>query len=229
MVDVSGQVFSDKAARLLGAALGALLSLGCGSVTMASLDGAAAAAGTTGAAGAVADVGPELAPIVEPARDGAAPDVATAKDALPPVNLITNGDFSQGELYWHATGGGVAAATVVDGRYCTVLTPGMPAYVGWPKDSVNATPLAAGAQLRFSFDVSTTAALSTFNAQVGHAKFPITIDFQSDDVAPVGAPGALVHFFTVPAGGDSAAGVVFTVQAPAAATVCLDNVFLGPA
>jgi hypothetical protein len=34
--------------------------------------------------------------------------------------------------------------------------------------------------------------------------------------------------FTVPAGGDAAAGVVFAAEAATPAMVCIDNVYLGP-
>jgi hypothetical protein len=80
MADVPNQVLPDR-----GRALRVLLALGlvelvaCGSVTTAPLtsdDGAAAAAGAGGS-----DASAELAPIVEPARDGSAPETIGSKDA----------------------------------------------------------------------------------------------------------------------------------------------------
>jgi hypothetical protein len=66
-----------------------------------------------------------------------------------------------------------------------------------------------------------------FTAQVGHTPAPPPIDFTADDNVGT-ALTPISHVFTVPADGDSAAGVVFAAEAATPATVCIDNVYLGP-
>jgi hypothetical protein len=82
--------------------------------------------------------------------------------------------------------------------------------------------------LRLSFEISTTAELSTLTAQIGHSSTPYTIDFTIDDVAPVGPAMMMSHPFVVPPAGDTLAGVVFLIESAAPAVVCVDNVYVGP-
>jgi hypothetical protein len=98
--------------------------------------------------------------------------------------------------------------------------------LGWPSDQASAVSLSAGTSYRLSYQVSTTAALSGFQAKVGQAVPPYTgVDYTVTDI-PTTAPTVFTHTFSVsPA--DPAAGLAFNfVGGVQAATVCFDNVSL---
>jgi hypothetical protein len=220
--------------------VGCVLVAGCGSVTATPLT-ASDAGGAAGGGQAGNDAGGAAGTMMHDAAADVAGDVEHVQDAalehaqdavleqLPPPdpanNFVTNGDFSQGMAGWHVTGN---VGAIVRGQFCATLIPNSPAYFGWgPQDGSAPLVLKAGERLRFIFSASTSAPLSVFTAQVGHTPAPPPIDFTADDNVGT-ALTPISHVFTVPADGDSAAGVVFAAEAATPATVCIDNVYLGP-
>jgi hypothetical protein len=192
---------------------------GCGSVTAA----------TDAGDGAAPDV-----PVV-PSGDAGMDSVASmehAPETKPPnpaLNLLPNGDFANGLTGgWNVTPIGTTAS-VVNGQLCTTLTPNVRAYIGWgPPDPSMPLMLAGGSRLVLSFKASTTANLLVFTPQVGHTSAPFTPVFTQPELLPVGASTTISREFVVPAAGDTSVGMVFLAEAATAATVCVDDVYVGP-
>lgn len=146
-------------------------------------------------------------------------------------NLITNGDFSNGQNGWLLTapaGSGITVS-VTDGQLCVSFPSGtyQEATVGWPADPTQAVALPLGESFQFSFQASSAPSLTQFGDLVGPAtgSSGSTSDFQSTNDALFGGIQMFSHPFT--SRGDSAAGVAFNMNSfGAAATVCFDNVAL---
>jgi hypothetical protein len=155
-----------------------------------------------------------------------APETKTPNLAL---NLLPNGDFANGLTGgWNVTPVGTIAS-VVDGQLCTTLTRNARAYIGWgPPDPTMPLMLAGGTRLMLSFKASTTANLLVFTPQVGHTSAPFTAVFTQPELLPVGAQTTISREFVVPAAGDTSVGVVFLAESASGATVCVDDVYLGP-
>jgi hypothetical protein len=75
------------------------------------------------------------------------------------ANLISNGDFSDGESDWAVTdlaaaNGADADAMVIDGALCTAVdATGAFVVLGWPQDLSTAVHLSAGQTYTLSYDV----------------------------------------------------------------------------
>src|SRR6185437_12047614 len=144
----------------------------------------------------------------------------------PGNNLITNGDFSQGETNWHVENG---TASVNGSQYCaSSLNSG--ALFGW-QNMTTPLVLSGSASYTLSYQASgqNNAAL---HIKVAHAVDPFT----PDDYDPMMNNGQLVndqigtslqtftHTFTPMNGDDSNAGVAFFVES--GQNICLANVSL---
>lgn len=145
----------------------------------------------------------------------------------PGTNLVTNGNFANGETEWHVTvEAGIGVTHMITaGQFCVRLPINASATVGFPVDVGASFALAAGATYQFSYQVSSTSQAINFEAKVGGAILPYTdvADFMAE---PVGANQLRTntHLYT-PSIASSTNGVALTITTGnTAATVCIDNV-----
>lgn len=130
-------------------------------------------------------------------------------------NLITNGDFANGDVGWNGQNGTLdvsSGAACIDGG----VDVAMPAGIGWGDAATNAS-LETGAYT-FSFDVTIEGA-PTLIARVGGVEDPWPTYFEED----LGAVSSGTQTLTVPIDMAVTAGVVFFVNN---GRVCVDNVSL---
>jgi hypothetical protein len=141
-------------------------------------------------------------------------------------NLITNGDFSQGELDWHITDaqGNPVMASLMDGAYCVYT--GNTSNVGWPDVPAKAISLEPGATYTLSF--RTRGGYSNAQARFGLAAPPYTPIFMSDWFYQPDASGSWTpRTYQFSATGSEASGLVFTVNfASGSSFICFDDVVL---
>ena len=142
------------------------------------------------------------------------------------TNLITNGDFSQGETSWKyiLNNGGTDNHMIRNGQFCATIG-NQSVTIGW--DPMPAMlMLAAGTHYRFSYTASASNPV-TFNAKVGHAIDPFTTDFEMDNVPISTNLTSHNHDFT-PGNPDDRTGIAFIIQGPGNGTsdVCIDDVSL---
>lgn len=148
-------------------------------------------------------------------------------------NLVTNGDFSDGQADWGVTGVGTqTTGAVVDGTFCTTLDSMTAPFLvlGWPQDISKAAHLASGKAYTLSYDVKSTGPLSvSIMAKVGLAVLPFTEDFSdTDDPGVDDVVRTFSHTHTLSMG-NVEAGVALQLNATAvtgSSTVCIDNVSL---
>jgi hypothetical protein len=152
---------------------------------------------------------------------GGAPDAGY--DGCSPVdptcdegeNLITNGDFANGETGWNGQNGTLdvsSGAACIDGG----VDVAMPAGIGWGDVTTNASLVAGTYTL--SFDV-TVEGSPTLIARVGGVEDPWPTYFEQD----LGTVAAGTQTLTVPIDTPVTAGVVFFINTGG---VCVDNVSL---
>jgi len=146
-------------------------------------------------------------------------------------NLITNGDFSMGDMMWSVDNSSVSHQ-VTNGQFCLMLTNSSPSFhLGWPAMSSQAISLAAG-MYRFSYKASSSGPLGvSIQPKVGLAVDPYTADFPTGSGVTEQLTTALqsfTHMFTTTAT-DKQAGLAFNI-APSGtsgtSTVCFDDVSL---
>jgi hypothetical protein len=168
--------------------------------------------------------------------NGDAPVMASAEDdgATPPAgtNLVTNGSFSQGTMFWGiVSGNGTANAN--NGQLCVMVAANQNAILGWPEPSGTAgPPLVPGAMYTLQYSAQATPSTGV-DVKVGHTTSPYTADFETPmggDAVP-GSSMTFTHTFNAPTSpAESSAGLAFTVPAtgtaPAALQVCFQNVSL---
>jgi hypothetical protein len=145
-------------------------------------------------------------------------------------NLVTNGDFSNGETLWHVEPhSGTETHGVMNGAYCITLTQTASVTMGWltASDLASAFPIVDGASYTFSYQASVTGSPVTFVAVIGPA--PTTsgnfAGFTSPNESLTGTLQTLSHTFQA-AGAQASSGLAFNITASAAAqsVVCVDNV-----
>lgn len=136
------------------------------------------------------------------------------------TNLITNGDFSNGENDWN-TDGASAMHSVMNGVWCAqALTTDAHVILGWPGGS--AQPVALSGEYTFSFKMSLSGN-ATINAKVGQAVSPYAADFEMR-VMPTGTLDTVTYMFSA---NDPQAGVAFDITGHSPpTTVCIDDVVL---
>ena len=144
-------------------------------------------------------------------------------------NLITNGDFSNGEANWGfpAMMGSITHA-VTNGSLCvTLMPPSASVTIGYPPTGTAGFQLTAGSTYTFSYQASASANNTTLTARVGQTVSPYDAPGSEWMNEPVGASlQTFTHTFTR-ASSDSSMGVAFNV-AGGPSTVCIDNVSLTP-
>jgi hypothetical protein len=154
---------------------------------------------------------------------------AGAPDAQPLANLLSNGDFANGETHWHVTvNNGVGISHAVNrGQFCVSLPANAAATVGYPVELALAVPMAAGATYDFSYQVSSTSLAVNFEAKVGQAVTPFAsaVDYMGETVG-LNVLRTNTHVFAANTSEDEC-GVAITVTTGASpSTVCIDNVSL---
>jgi hypothetical protein len=138
------------------------------------------------------------------------------------MNLLVNGDFSEGDQNWQFTDEINATAGVSDGAFCVALDLGGYGVVGYPTGAP--LSLSGATTYEFSFDAWGTGR-PTITAKVGDAEVPFT-DYTTMAVA-VGVDVESYAQRFVQLQDDPTAGVAFIVSALAETTdACFDNVTL---
>jgi hypothetical protein len=153
------------------------------------------------------------------------------------VNLIKNGDFSQGKTYWDLTyqAGEVAGADYSGGEYC-VANLSTSLYLsfslGYPPTPSDAIVIEPGATYTLSYRAQFLEGAGTVGSlppdvtvKIGHAVSPYTelVSFTGDPIN--GNYSTFTH--TIAAGaGDTAAGLVFNGTLDYYTEVCFDDVKL---
>ena len=142
-------------------------------------------------------------------------------------NLITNGDFSNGETGWAlpAMMGSISHA-VSGGAFCVTLSSATDsATVGYPAAGTPPFTINGGASYRFSYQASVNGGSATLEAKIGQVNPPYDATGSDWMNEPLGASlQTQSHTFTRPAT-DSMMGVAFNI-AGGPSTVCIDNVSL---
>jgi hypothetical protein len=150
------------------------------------------------------------------------PDATTQGD-----NLVLNGDFSQGGMYWGISSGsgGIDAGT---NQLCVTVGMGSgTVYLGWPQPSSMAgMNLTSGTMYTFSYKAQTAQGNLTIEAKVANSMgssnyMPVDSDSTMDMVT--GSLQAFTHTFT-PTSNDVSAGVVFIFSSQSADTICFESV-----
>jgi len=143
------------------------------------------------------------------------------------TNLVTNGDFTQGQMFWKyiLNGGGNDSHGVTNVMFCAAIG-NQSVTIGWDPSPGPALMLASGTHYRFSYKASASTALITFTSKVGHAVDPFGTDFQQDVQVPTNLT-SFMHDFT-PNNPDDQTGIAFIIQGPNTGTsnVCIDDVSL---
>ncbi len=150
----------------------------------------------------------------------------------PGVNVVTNGDFSMGTMYW-GTVGGNGTFMVNGGMGCVAVPANGNSTLGWPEaPNPTGVPLMAGTSYTLKYTaVSTMGGNVSVDAKVGQTMQPYNADFETsaNQDSVTGAPMTFTHTFTA-MNADSSAGIAFMVpqmgNVTPATTVCFQNVSL---
>jgi hypothetical protein len=140
------------------------------------------------------------------------------------MNLVTNGDFSQGTMFWSlVSGNGMVAAN--GGELCVTVTANSSVTLGWP-EGMGAQPanLTAGAYT-FAYDSRSTVQGATIDAKIGQSMAPYNADFESHTDPTSMMSQTTTHQFTAMMA-DPSAGIAFAFQLSQAGDVCFKNVTL---
>jgi hypothetical protein len=100
------------------------------------------------------------------------------------VNLITNGDFSQGTGFWTVTnesGNQPVNPMLVDGGYCVDIDPSDSVVIGWPADPSRGAELVGGVSYALTYSAWTSRSGVSIDAKVGQVKSPYSADFETTD------------------------------------------------
>jgi hypothetical protein len=149
------------------------------------------------------------------------------------TNQILNGDFSNGATYWGVTinsSGTVSgvSSSVSNGQLCVSIPTYVSVTIGWPATGSPVAVLHQGKTYYFSYQISTTATLYTYEAKIGQATSPYTqTDLSITSDAPVAGAGLQTFSYQFIAVYDEpVAGVAFNILTLSPTTVCVDNVSL---
>ena len=225
-VGSGGEVGSGGVVGTGGASSGG--QTGSGGVTPAGgTKGSGGAAGAAVATGGVTGSGGST-PAGGATGTGGAGDMGGASGG---PNLITNGDFSMGDMMWSVDNSSVTHQ-VTNGQFCLMVTNTSPSFhLGWPATSSQAISLAPG-MYRLSYKASSSGPLNvTIQPKVGLAVDPYTADFPTGNAVtdPVTATlQSFTHTFTTTAT-DKQAGLAFSIAPNGTSgmtTVCFDDVAL---
>jgi len=141
-------------------------------------------------------------------------------------NLIINGDFSDGSTNWQVTQADLGVTYGMSaGSYCVSLPSYSAAYFGWGS-SLMSVAIAASYGYTFSYTVSSTDSLYSFQAKIGHTVTPYTVVYSTSLDDPGVTPTTFTHSFT-PTYSDTGAGIAFYIYAySTGSTVCFSDVSL---
>lgn len=142
-----------------------------------------------------------------------------------PGNLITNGDFSQGDVGWsyeeHSGGGALVVSS--GGDFCIQSNGNLSFTLGWPDSPAKGVRLEPGVKYAFSYHVKVLHG-QVITAKVGEVATPYTSVVSAQDVVDA-TELVFVHPFVAVAG-IGAVGVAFNGSVPAENFVCFDDVRL---
>lgn len=141
-----------------------------------------------------------------------------------PMDLITNGDFSEGGAGWSLiTSAGTIIADAGPDQLCVDAPAGQSVQLAWtPGTSLDTGP----ALYSFTYCARTSEVGLTINAIVGHSVYPnMPVDYSGTDQATTTWPGAA---FTHPVAGgnDDSAGLSFGFTSTVEQQVCFAAVSL---
>jgi hypothetical protein len=142
------------------------------------------------------------------------------------TNLVKNGDFSQGKLYWDLTlqAGDVGAQSYSGGQYC-VYNESSAAYLsfslGYPSSPSDAFAVDAGASYTFSYQVT---GWGSIEAKVGGAVTPYTAVTSFTDSASSSSTVQTITHIITPTTSVAQTGLVFNGTLYYLDSVCFDNI-----
>jgi hypothetical protein len=156
---------------------------------------------------------------------GGAPSLGGTGGATSAGNLITNGDFSQGDAGWsyeeHSGGGALVVSS--EGDFCIQSNGNLSFTLGWPDSPAKGVLLEPGVKYAFSYHVKVLHG-QVITAKVGEVALPYTSVISAQDVIDA-SELVFVHPFVAVAG-VGAIGVAFNGTVPADNFVCFDDVRL---
>jgi hypothetical protein len=168
------------------------------------------------------------------AVDSTASDASTNVDAAPdgPVNLIANGDFSQGLTYWHLNYLSIPDSSIpysIDGgQLCIPLAAAPNVLLGWPADPAMGARIVANNVYVVSYRAWTTISATEPTLALEGPALGSGHNVQVADSVTTSVQ-TFAHPFTTDAGSD-ADGVAFVLQNPSDASpgdqICFSNVSL---
>jgi hypothetical protein len=152
-------------------------------------------------------------------------DTEGGSTGLPDGNMISNGDFANGNADWNVTWGLSTAGltTFTNGHACVQGNPSTTFNVGWPFDTSKAFVLEPGVPYTLSFKAMAGTAF-TLIIKLGHVTSPYTAAYTTN--TPLTTAWAGYSFNVVAASGDSAAGLVFQGTLLSSNSACFDDVAL---
>ncbi len=165
--------------------------------------------------------------VVPPPGTGGIAAVDAGAGGSTGTNLVKNGDFSQGKLYWDLTlqAGDVGGYSYSGGEYC-VMNESDLLYLsfslGYPSSPSDAFPVEAGATYTFSYQVS---GWGSIEAKIGGAVTPYTevVTFQDSSSSSTSTFKTVSHTVT-PTVSVAQAGLVFNGTLDYSEMVCFQNV-----
>jgi hypothetical protein len=154
---------------------------------------------------------------------------STSSGGTPGANLLTNGDFSNGDADWSSDVASLSHSTST-GAYCVTVPSGQVVNIGWPNPPAPPLSLPAASRYALSYQASSSGPLAvTVSAKVGLSISPYTADFQGATNTPGASMQSYAATFSL-GSADTMAGVALTVTASLASgqtsNVCFDNVSL---
>jgi hypothetical protein len=141
------------------------------------------------------------------------------------TNLLKNGDFSQGKLYWDLTlqAGDVGGYSYSGGQYC-VFNESSSLYLsfslGYPSSPSDAFAVEAGATYVFSYQVT---GYGSIEAKVGGAVTPYPAVASFKDASSSSLTGQTFAHFVTPTASVAQTGLVFNGTLDYLGSVCFDN------
>jgi hypothetical protein len=197
----------------------------CGSGLCVRLTGVSTGAGGSGGGGGGNDGGGATGSGGSGTGQGGAGGGGT-----PGTNLVANGDFSNGEMFWSViiNNGGNADHGVQNGALCVTVSMNQSVTLGWAADPGSPLQLQSGTTYQLSFRAQASTMLGTFTAKVGHAVPDYATDFQMDE--QVGTSfSTFTRMFTTDHADDQT-GLAFILQGGGQSSmVCVDDVQLSAA
>jgi hypothetical protein len=142
-------------------------------------------------------------------------------------NLVTNGDFSQGNAAWGISSG-TATIGVTNGELCVSAGSGS-IVLGWPQAPATALMLTSGSSYEFSYGARTMQGNLMVEAKVANSMSStnyMPVDSDSMD-AVTSTAKTFTHSFT-PSTTDPSAGIAFIFSLGNGQQACFTNVSLIP-